>query len=225
MVKDLQYFLDEENKFCNDHPNYGQVFYDNTIGEFSEYGINDRLNFLSERIISKEKEYIKKPLDKEQFGLSDAQKVLLHLLYGKYSYIFRDDYYVDITDFVQNLFDTLDDLVNKAPINSDAILYRFCNEHDRSDMKIGDVFTVPHNLTCTNYDWEQENRKNVYIITPLKDNKTRAHNLFEICKHGDENQINFLRNTKFRVKDIKNTEGTIYKKFYLEEVESVNSFQ
>ena len=57
-----------------------------------------------------------------------------------YSYIFRDDYYYEgITDFIQNLFDTLDDMVNKAPINSDPILSRFCNDYDKCDMKIRDI--------------------------------------------------------------------------------------
>ena len=76
------------------------------------------------------------------------------LFLGKYSYIFRDDYYYEgVTDFIQNLFDTLDDMVNKAPINADPILYRFCNDYDKCDMKVGDIINIPHNLTCTNYNW------------------------------------------------------------------------
>ena len=223
MVKNLQYFLDEEDKFCKEHPDYGEMFFDESIGGMTEYGINDRLNYLSDRTISNTNKTIKEPFGKEiDFGLSDAQRVLLRLLYRRHSYIFRDDYYyAGITDFVQNLFDTLDDLVNKAPISSDSLLYRFCNEYDRSDMKTGDVINIPYNLTCTNYDWHQEKDKNVYIITPLKVGKTMAHNIFEIYKHGDENQVNFLRNTKFKVKKIEDTEGTKYKKFYLEEVEEV----
>ena len=52
MVKDLQYFINAENEFCKEHPNYGELFFDTSIGEMSEQGINDRLNYLSDRIIS-----------------------------------------------------------------------------------------------------------------------------------------------------------------------------
>lgn len=221
MVKDLQYFINAENEFCKKHPNYGELFFDTSIGEMSEQGINDRLNYLSDRIISNCSKTIKEPSEKElEFGLSDAQRVLLRLFLDKYSYIFRDDYYYEgVTDFIQNLFDTLDDMVNKAPINSNSILYRFCNNYDKCDMKIGDIITIPHNLTCTTYDWHQEKYKNVYIISPLNNGKTRAHNLFEINKYGDEMQVDFLRYTKFQVQKIENTHGTKYKKIYLKELE------
>lgn len=222
MVKDLEYFLEEENRFCSEHPDYGDFFYDENIGESSNYGIDDRLNYLSEKIFSKTAELIRNKNIKvsNSYEISEAQIVILGLFHWKYSYIFRDDYYYDdITDFVQNLFDTLDDLVNKAPINNDTTLYRFCNDYDKSDMVIGDLITIPHNLTCTNYDWKQEKYNNVYVITPLKNNKTKAHNLFEIYKHGDEFQVNFLRNTTFRVYKVEHTEGTDFKKFYLEEVQ------
>jgi len=219
MVKDLQYFLDEEDKFCKEHSNYGMSFFDESINELSFYGINDRLKYLSDKKISSTCKLVEKKLGKEsKFGLSDAQIVILSLFHYTESHIFRDDYYNGITDFVQNLFDTLDDAINKAPINTDSKLYRFCNKYDKSDMKVGDIITFPHNLTCTNYDWKQEKYKNVYIITPLQDGKTRAHNVFEIFKHGDENQVDFLRNTKFEVLKIENTEGTDYKKFYLKEI-------
>ena len=31
MVKDLEYFLEEENRFCSEHPDYGDFFYDENI--------------------------------------------------------------------------------------------------------------------------------------------------------------------------------------------------
>ena len=173
MVKDLQYFLDEEDKFCKEHPDYGELFFDESINEMSEYGMDDRLNYLSDKKISSICKLVEEELGKEsKFGLSDAQIVLFGLFLGRDSCIFRDDYYyAGITDFVQNLFDTLDDAINKVPINTDPKLYRFCNEYDKSDMKVGDTITIPHNLTCTNYDWEKE-KCNVYIRDCRKKAKT-----------------------------------------------------
>lgn len=82
MVKDLQYFINAENEFCEEHPNYGESFFDTSIGEMSEQGIDDRLNYLSDRIISKCNKMIKEPSEKElEFKLSDAQRVLLRLLH------------------------------------------------------------------------------------------------------------------------------------------------
>lgn len=54
----------------------------------SEQGIDDRLNYLSDRIISNCNKIIKEPSEKElEFKLSDVQRVLLRLFLGKYSYI------------------------------------------------------------------------------------------------------------------------------------------
>lgn len=219
MIQDLQYFLDEENKFCKEHPNYNQTFYDSSIHELSEYGLNDPLNFLFERKLSETLKRIEKPLGKElEYGLTDIQRVFLNMFYNNDSCLFRDDYYEHIPDVIQNMFDTFDDVISKAPINKDNILYRFCNDNDKSNMNAGDIITIPHNLTCTNYDWRQERYNNIYVITPLKDGKTRAHNLFEIYEHGDEKQVDFLRHTKFKVTKIEKTTGTDYFKYYLEEL-------
>lgn len=57
-----------------------RTIFDTSIGEMSEQGINDRLNYLSDRIISKYNKIIKEPTEKElEFGLSDAQRILLRL--------------------------------------------------------------------------------------------------------------------------------------------------
>lgn len=75
MVKDLDYFLEQERLFKEEHPDYGEMFYDDTIGEMSEIGINDRLNFLADGVISKYTEYLKGGFieKEEQYNLSDAE--------------------------------------------------------------------------------------------------------------------------------------------------------
>ena len=89
-------------------------------------------------------------------------------------------------------------------------------------MIVGDIINIPHNLTCTNYNWHQEKYNNVYIISPLRNGKTRARNLFEMRNHGDEMQIDFLRNTRFQVEKIEQTPKTEHKKIYLKELGSEN---
>lgn len=220
MIKDIEYFLEKEEEFCKDHPNYGELFYDEEIGEMSEVGINDRNNFLYDKVIGNYYSHIGAPIGNEDaFGLTDAQKVCLMMFHAKNSVLFRDYYYEGVSEVVQNLFDTLDSVVGLAPQNTYETLYRFCVDHDRSNMEVGEVVTFPHNLTCTNYDWEQGGYKNVYIITPLRDGTTKAHNLFEIYKHGDEMQVDFMRGTSFVVTRVEETEGTDFKKIYMQEIQ------
>ena len=76
-----------------------------------------------------------------------------------------------------DVYKGINNVVSKAPQNKDKILYRFCQDEDPKGMKVGDVVNFPYNLTCTNFDWNQAKYKNVYVITPLPNGKTRAHNL------------------------------------------------
>lgn len=222
MVKDLDYFLEQERLFKEEHPDYGMMFHDDTIGEMSEIGLNDRLNFLADGVISKYKEYLNGGYleNEEQFQLTDAERVMLKMLYCRHSDLFRDDYYYEgIPEVVQNMFDTLDSVVAKAPLNSNPLLYRFCHDHDNVNFQVGEIVKFPHSLTCTNFDWHQDDEKNVYLVTPLSNGRTRAHNLFEIYEHGDEKQVNFLRDTSFEVTLIEKREGSDLVKVHLKEIE------
>lgn len=218
-TNNLQYFLDAEEAFCKEHPDYGDYFWNEKSGEMDVVGSDDRLSFLMDKPFS-EHSNLKAIGNEELYGLTDAERVVLLLFYGKYSAQFRDDYYYRGTpELAQDLMKVLDSLISKAPQNKDKVLYRFCHHMDRVDMKIGDVVTFLYNLTCTNFDWHQDDRKNVYVITPLSEGKTKAHNLFEIYEHGDEKQVDFLRGTSFLVTKIEQTEKSKFKKIYLKEIE------
>lgn len=58
----------------------------------------------------------------------------------------------------------------------------------------------------------------VYVITPLPNGETKAHNLFDIYNHAGE--VDFLRGTTFKVTKVENTKGSEYKKYYLTELKS-----
>lgn len=157
--------------------------------------------------------------NEEKFGLTKAEQVLLNMYYAQHSAKFRDDYYHgEIPEVVRQMFIGINNVVSKAPQNKDKILYRFCQNEDPKGMKVGDVVNFPYNLTCTNFDWNQAKYKNVYVITPLPNGKTRAHNLYEIYEHGDEKQVDFLRDTSFMVTKVEETKGTPYRKYYLKEL-------
>lgn len=222
MVKELDYFLEQERLFKEEHPDYGDLFYDDTIGEMSEIGINDRLNFLADGVISKYMEYLKGGYigNEEKYQLTDAERVMLKMLYCRHSDLFRDDYYYEeIPEVVHNMFDTLDSVVAKAPLSTEPLLYRFCNEHDPVNFQVGEIVKFQHSLTCTNFDWHQDDEKNVYLVSPLQNGRSRAHKLFEIYEHGDEKQVNFLRGTSFEVTKIERHENSGLVKVHLREIE------
>lgn len=222
MVKDLEYFIEQERQFQIDHPDYGALLYDDAIGEMSVKGIDDRLNFLSDGVISTYKGYLEGGYlgKEEQYNLSDAERVMLRMLYCRHSVLFRDDYYYDeIPEVVKNMFDTLDSVVAKAPSNTDTMLYRFCHDHDSVNFQVGDTVRFLYSLTCTNFDWHQHDDKNVYLVTPLSNGRTRAHNMFEIYEHDDEKQVNFLRGTSFEVTQIEKREDSEFVKVHLKEIE------
>ena len=214
MQKDLQYFLDQEKKFKEEHPCYGELYFDDDILEMTCKGIDDKCYFLSEGIFSSYLESLDSQWGNEEaYNLTQGQRLMLRLFYAKDSALFRDDYYNGvICDVVQNMFDTLNSAIEKAPQNSDEVLYRFCKDYDKTDFDVGQVVLFKHNLTCTNEHWEQDEIKNVYIITPLSNGQTKAHNLFKIYNHGGENQVNFLRGTSFYVTKIDNPNKNGFKK-------------
>lgn len=218
-TKDMQYFLEAEKEFCKEHPDYGKPFYDEKFG-MCEVGDEDSANFLINLPIAKSYSHCTQILgDEEKYGLTEAERVLLCMYYAQHSAKFRDDYYHGaIPEVVRQMFMGINNVVAKAPQSKDKILYRFCQSEDPKGMKVGDMVKFPYNLTCTNYDWNQAKYKDVYVITPLPNGKTRAHNLYEIYEHGDEKQVDFLRNTSFKVIKVETTEGTPYRKYYLSEI-------
>ena len=91
-------------------------------------------------------------------------------------------------------------LIAKSPTFTGTILYRFCVSEDKLDFKIGQHYTCPHSLTTTCDNWDKDTNR--YIITPLPKSQTKAHSIFKIYNHGEENQVNFLPNTSFVITDI-----------------------
>lgn len=218
-TKDIQYFLNAEKEFCKEHPDYGTLYFDEKYG-MGKVGDNDQASFLIHRPFEENfNHHFKLIGNEDKYGLTDAERILLNMYYAQHSAKFRDDYYHSkIPEVVKQMFMGINNVVAKAPQNHDKILYRFCQSEDPKNMKVGETINFPYNLTCTNYDWKQTKYKNVYVITPLQDGNTKAHNLYDIYEHGQEKQIDFLRGTSFKVTKIEKTKGTPYKKFYLSEV-------
>ena len=215
-MKDIRYFLDEENKYCQTKPEE-ILAWDEEVQEWDYKRIP--LAFLRQRPFQRGYDNIayRKQLT-NGFNLSDSELTMLGLFIMHHSRYFRDDYYGnEIPILAKNMFEVLDCLVAKAPITENQIVYRFCVDEDESDMEIGDTIIIPHNLTCTADKWNR-NDNNIYIIHTLPKEDTNAHDLYRMYLHGHEKQVNFLRGTRFLVVDKKEIDETEYHIFVMNEI-------
>lgn len=201
-IKDIQYFIDKEKEYISEHKNDGSMFEEGT-GLIDADFYNPEY-FLKNGKIQRYYDGIKGYIgNEEKYELTEAERVVLRMFCGDMPCYFRDDYYHGtVPEIAEELFKVLSSLVLKAPQSKSSLLRRYCKPQDKTDFCEGDIFTVAHCLTCTEDDWKQEDSKNVYIIEPLKDGNTKAHNLYEIYNHYDEKQVNFTRGTSFKITEV-----------------------
>ena len=216
-MKDIKYFLYEEDKYCQTEREEVEVW-NEEIQDWDYKRIP--LDFLRQRPFQREYNNLayKKVLTKG-YNLSDAELTILGMFIMHHSRYFRDDYYGDIVpEIAKNMFEILDNLVAKAPVAKVNTLYRDCKYPDTITLQVGDVLVVPHNLTCTTNNCIRDD-SNFYVIRTLPQALTRAHDIYKMYPHNvQEKQVNFLRGTKFLVTKIEIIEGTEYHIFYMNEL-------
>jgi hypothetical protein len=217
--RSLEYFIEQEQQFIKEKGREPELIYNKEFGEFENETLP--LDFLRKEPFSKysknlcfKDEYVNK-----EYNLSDLEYVIISMFLGDFSEFFRDDYteYREsgIPQVVEEMQKILNDIILKFPKNTATILYRFLVPEDKRDLHIGEVYTPEYSLTTTIDDWEQN--VDVYIITPLDENNTQAHEIFRLVFNQNENQVNFIKGTKFLVTDIKQKGDN--KIFYLKELE------
>ena len=212
-MKDIQYFLSEEEKYLISSQAEPELVWNEERGEF-DYAY-DPLSFLRKKPF---KTFQHNNIDNENhYGLTDVEKMILSCFIGNISYAFRDDNYCSkIPDIVREMQIILNSIIIKAPKFRGNILYRFTKIGDKTNFEIGDIYQPHHSLTTTTEDWEQ-NRSDVYVIKTLPEDKTQAHSLYMIYNQGNETQVNFLRGTLFEITNIEPIQGTKYKRIYMSE--------
>jgi hypothetical protein len=218
-MKDINYFLDRERKFQKEHPNGLELYYDSECGcmmpkSYPEDFLQD--GWMNKFALGPHSEEVKDAIRK--YNLSEVEVLIMNCFYGNLSQYFRDDIYAQygkVPEFTKEMQTVLESFIKKAPKHKEGMLYRFLNSHDTTDFKVGDVFVPSCSLTTTNEDWNQD--KNVYVITPLPETTTSAYDIYKIYNHGEENQVNFLKGTKFRVSKIEDAPNG-HRRIYLNEL-------
>ena len=209
-MKDINYFLEAEKNY-NQTPVPDMVYIEGIGFEFPE----EPLHFLRRKPFSSLEVISTKCEGKD--GLKAEEWLMLYCFLGPFSGYFRSDsYHAEIPEVVKEMQLVLDSVIKKAPKCNSITLYRFLNDFDKRDFRIGEIYTPSHSITTTTEDWAKDT--DIYIITPLPTERTKAHSLYQIYNHGNETQVNFERGAKFRIMDIKRVSNRSI--IYLNELES-----
>lgn len=103
--------------------------------------------------------------------------------------------------FIAQVIEELDSFLIKNPITHAEILYRQDNYSSVKIFEIGKIITVNYFLTTSIDDFN--NTHNIkWIIQPLKDGRSRGHEIFHIYNHANENQVEFERGATFMIDKI-----------------------
>lgn len=212
-MKDISYFLEAEDNYC--HP---EMIYNSELGFIYP---EDPLWFLGLRRFHS----FADSLNEERFtkyGLTATEAIMLRCLITDLSCVFRKKTPdTEANELIQEMINTLESAITKIPVFEGEVLYRFCNEYDRFDLAIGEVYTAPHSLTTTKDKWTPDDHtKVIYVITPLEGSKTKAHSLYLLFNNGEQ-QVNFLTGARFRVDRIEliELEEEERKWIYMSEIE------
>lgn len=221
-LKPIEYFLEEEHQYIEMRKDNQDLCFLPDFGIVPS-NIDDPLSFLEQNLFHKVYPTIhdlREKLNTSGLKFTDAELLMLLSFEGFMSQYFRNDYWGkhEPPIIVQEMQSCLYSLIAKSPTFTGTILYRFCVSEDKIDFKIGQDYTCPHSLTTTCDNWDKDTNR--YIITPLPKSQTKAHSIFKIYNHGEENQVNFLPNTSFVITDIVEIpkRECIYKHIYMNEM-------
>jgi len=222
-LKPVEYFLNEEEKYIASKNGELEYFFDEEQGMLF---VDDDLSFLNQNLFHKAYQVLESEKRKEsdiikKYNILDSELIMLMLYMGNMSMYFRDDFYLrygnGIPALVIEMQKCLYSIIGKAPVFEGDTLYRFCVDEDCIDFAIGQKINFPYSLTTTTDNWNQDTNR--YIIHTLSKEQTRAHCLYRVHAHGQENQVNFLPNTSFIVTDIQECVcgENVYKHIYMKE--------
>lgn len=149
-------------------------------------------------------------------GLSDLESVVVITFLAEISGLYRKDaYHYGVPPFVQSVCELLNSGISKLPAYP-GIVVRACNDYDKADFNVGDLFITNYCLTCSaDLSWENTG-ENRYKITPLDAEHTKARNLFCI-RNISEMQVTFMQDAKFRITGI-SAWGEGKKQFEMQEI-------
>lgn len=215
--------VDDLVAYEKQYQSYCKVFdfvYDSEIGAFEHAEMEDGPLGLISRGRFQEiangfdnNEYNQPFIDAE---LTDLEIIVLRSFLADISGLYRlDAYPFGVPPITMRLCGILNIGISKLPVFSEWVV-RQCNEYDKSDFAVGDIF-VPGYLLTTSADHSFAGKSNnKYLIKPLSDGYTKARAIF-LIRDNSEKQVTFLQDALFRITAINNW-GDGKKEIVMEEI-------
>lgn len=216
--------VDELVSFEKKYQKYSEKFefcFDSEVGEFSPvYMCDGNLDLLCKGAFqrtAKNREKDSLYLKFIEAGLNDLEAVVIITFLAEISGIYRkDSYQFGVPPFIESVCRILNNAISKLPVYT-KIVVRACNEYDRADFKIGDIFRPGFCLTTSADQTWKDVSENRYSIKPLDSTHTKARNLFNI-RDILEMQVTFLQDAQFLVTGVSDW-GDGKKQFEMEETQ------
>ena len=176
------------------------------------YTVYDERNVLVDTLLSMSN-IEQERLDKAySFDVTNSELFALWVLYGRDFSVLQEPFFNPSkrNDFTIALHRAFDSLLLKAPKFQGGLLYRNDNyfhiEYIKGLYKQGKPFITPHYFTTDYEDYEKNTGVN-FIIHSLREATTRAREVYQIMIFNDkvpfpEHQINYEKNTSFKIESI-----------------------
>ncbi len=217
-IKTVEELVASEKQYQSHDINF-EFCYDTEVGEFAPvYMCNGEMDLLCKGAFQRTAKHRGDEHAKfVEAGLSDLEAIVVLTFLAEISGLYRkDSYHHGIPPFVQSVCETLNSALSKLPTYVETMV-RACNEYDKADFNVGDVFTPGFCLTCSaDYLTWKDGTKNRYKITPLDAEHTKARKLFGI-HNISEQQVTFRQDAKFRITCISDW-GEDKKQFEMQEI-------
>lgn len=165
-----------------------------------------------------------KKIELAQYKITDIEYLTILMFCGNLCKIFQQHLVEKRTpnEFEATLCDLLDGILDKLPSADFEYLGRFDTYSDIDYYKENSIIDIDYYLTTTPHDLGNvKDTKIVWIITPLPKSETRARCIYPVYDLPiPEFQVNFKRNTKFRIDRIEKTRSNSYPLLYITELKS-----
>ena len=211
--------------FEKEYQRYEESFgflYDIEVGEFGHIEMEDGpLNLLGRGRLNQFSKGIKDDSTGKDFlkaGLTELETLMIKVFRADLSELFRlDAYYCGVPPIVHSLCEILDSALDKLPPTSEPLI-RKCNEYDKVDFQVGEVFEPGFCLTTSaDPTWGNDTSVSLYRVTPLDVVHTKARAMY-LVNNNTEYQVTFLQDAIFRITSI-NDRGEGKQEIVLEELE------
>lgn len=150
----------------------------------------------------------------EQYSLTDSELFVMFMMVMKNYSDIQEQFFPPYSTnaFARECAGLFDDFLKKIPISSNSEFYRRDGYCQIGNFSKGGVYHCEHFLTASTSPTIFTQRPNgiKLIIKKRLIGNSKAHEVFKIYNALNEYQVNFERNVRFRVDDVKRKDKSVF---------------